>query len=143
MSQMLLESTYATPEGIETETICGCCSTRVCSGLGWLESDHTEIAAYWYEWPEGHAGRFYLAIARFEEGILVPGVAAIAGAVGTELVSFTALDPKESPWPDFGDFGLPLSRNQVLADSRRVFDLADAISAKDHRIASRILTIKG
>ncbi|MFJ4397461.1 hypothetical protein [Pseudomonas sp. NPDC089396] len=140
MNQTLMESTYATPEGVETEAICGCCNSRVYSGMGWLESDHTEIAAYWYEWADGH-DRFYLAVARFEDGLLVPGIATLAGKVGAESISYTVLDSDESPWPDFDEFGLPLSRDNVFADATRVFDLIDAIAAKDQRISSRILSV--
>jgi hypothetical protein len=127
----------------EYETKCSCCGRPIYWGYGWLESSSKSLAAYWYQWSEGHQGRFYLAIARFDEKeYLVPGVVCISAEVGTEKISYSILEPRDAPWNEFGKFGVAVDRVQVLQDRENIFALVDAIAANESRISSRILACR-
>jgi hypothetical protein len=129
----------ATPDGDEYETKCTCCGRPIYWGYGWLESGRAPLAAYWYQWSEGHEGRFCLAIARFdEEEHLVPGVVCVRAWVHSNSIHYSVLEPPDAPWSDFGKFGAAAGREEALTDKSRVFELVDAIAANEKRISSRI-----
>jgi hypothetical protein len=130
----------ATAEGTEFETRCSCCGRPIYWGQGWLESGKSTLAAYWYQWSEGHQGRFVLAVARFNENdVLIPGVASAEACMEAGAIRYSILEPSETPWPDLSRFGPLLGREAVLQDKTETFELIDAITANDRRLSSRIL----
>jgi hypothetical protein len=133
-------SVSVAPEGDEDESACSCCGRPIYWGFGWLESEGRSLAAYWYQWSEGHEARFRLAIARFDEREnLVPGVACVGGHIENEAICYSILEANESPWADFGRFGAASPRSAALEDKQHIFELVDAIAANEKRISSRIL----
>lgn len=131
----------ATREGDEFQTLCECCQRPVYWGYGWLESEARALAAYWYQWPEGHEGRHFLGIARFDEQEqLVPGVICISAQINGENLEYVICSASDAPWRDFGSFGAIASRDDALKDQARIFTLVDAIEANESAISSRILS---
>ena len=128
------------PEGDECETRCSCCGRPVYWGHGWLMSDGRSLAAFWYQWSEGHQGRFCLAVARFnDEERLIPGVVCMSAEIRDEALRYGVSEPEQAPWPDFGAFGAVATREHALHDREWVFALVDAITTNDRRLSSRIL----
>lgn len=137
---MLEIAVTATREGEEFQTLCECCRRPVHWGYGWLESEAGALAAYWYQWPEGHEGRHFLGIARFDEQEqLVPGVVCISALIDDRQMKYVICNPGDAPWTDFGSFGPIASRDDALRDHARIFALVDAIEANESAISSRIL----
>lgn len=102
--------------------------------------ERRSLAAFWYQWSEGHQGRFNLAIARFtDEEILVPGVVCIRAQIEDQALKFDVLEPSAVPWSSFGAFGAVAERAIALKDRQRIFSLVDAITANDCRLSTRIL----
>lgn len=98
------------------------------------------LAAFWYQWSEGHEVRFNLAVARFnDEEFLVPGVVCVAARIEGDALAYSILERDECSWSDFGKFGEIATREEVLLDRKNVFGLVDAIAANERRISSRIL----
>lgn len=127
------------PEG-EYEFFCACCNRPVYDGHGWLMSGKRSLAAFWYQWPEGHEGKFVLAIARFDDAEhLIPGVAFVSAEIKDEALRYSVCEPEQSPWADFGPFGAVATRESALQDRDWLFSLVDAITANDPRLSSRIL----
>jgi hypothetical protein len=136
-------SVIAVPSGDETTSHCPCCHRPIYKGAGDLQSTAGTIAVYWYEWPEGHEGRFALAVGRISaDGDPVSGVLVVAASVNAEQITYAVLDPENSPWSTFGSFGGPLTRSEALSEDNRGpwFTLVDAIAANERRISSRILS---
>jgi hypothetical protein len=131
----------ATPEGEEFETKCACCGRPIYWGHGWLESTGAALAAYWYQWSEGHLGKFLLAIARFDGNeYLIPGVSSLVGQIRDEAIQYSIVDSRDQNWGDMTKpFGPLLSREESLINKTSIFELTDAITANDQRISSRIL----
>jgi len=103
-------------------------------------SEGQSLAAFWYQWSEGHQGRFSLAIARFDdEDFFVPGVVCVSARIEAQALVYTVLEPEAAPWPNFGTFGAIADRESALEDRQRVFALVDAIAANDSRLSTRIL----
>jgi hypothetical protein len=133
----------AVPSGDETTDRCPCCQRPIYEGVGELQSDVGSIAMYWYRWPEGHAGRFTLAVGRISvHGDPISGVLIVVASVDADQITYTVLDPEDSPWSGFGSFGGPLTRAEALSEDNRstLFALVDAIAANERRISSRILS---
>ena len=127
-------------EGEEFATNCDCCGRPIYWGMGWLESESRTLAAYWYQWSEGHQELFRLAVARFDdEENLVAGVAQISGQVDSKDIRYSIQDADDCPWDDFGSFGPVISRAQALEHKGWIFNLVDAIAANERRLSSRIL----
>lgn len=127
-------------EGEEFSTLCSCCSRPIYWGHGWLMSEGQSLATYWYQWSEGHQGRFSLAIARFDnDDLLIPGVVCVSAKIEAHALVYTVLEPEVAPWPNFGAFGVIADRKSALEDGQRVFALVDAIAANDSRLSTRIL----
>jgi hypothetical protein len=128
--------------GQETQERCSCCGSSIFLGSGVLASAESELADYWYRWPEGHGKQFMLAIspcnAREEP---MGGVAVISGRLENENLVYSVIEPENSPWPDSSVFGPILSRSAVLEGpfGSEVFSLVDAITANEPRLSSRIL----
>ena len=98
------------------------------------------LSAFWYQWSEGHDGRFALAVARFDdEDCLVPGVVCVTARIEDEALQYGVLEPDSCPWPNFGAFGFISIREEALLDRQRVFALIDAIAENENRLSSRIL----
>ena len=132
----------AEPEGEEFDTSCGCCGRPIYHGHGWLTSEGRSLAAYWYQWSEGHEGRFFLAIARFDdEDCLIPGVATFSGSIAEGETRYSTVDPPDAPWDPLltKSFGPMLTRDLALAHRGEFFAFVDAITANDQRLSSRIL----
>jgi hypothetical protein len=130
----------ADPDGEEYETQCACCGRPIYWGYGWLSSGETSLAAYWYQWSEGHQGRFCLAVARFDEDdCLIPGVACVSGRLQSGSIHYSILNPEDSPWESFGSFGPPADRATALEEKGEIFSLIDLITANENRISSRII----
>ena len=128
------------PEGEEFSTACSCCGRPIHWGHGWLTSSGRSLAAFWYQWSEGHLGRFALAVARFdEEDCLIPGVVCVLAKVEEQALQYSILEPETAPWSGFEAFGHISRREQGLLDRQRVFALVDAITENDRRLSSRIL----
>ena len=136
-------SVTAVPSGDETADHCPCCQRPIYEGAGELQSEAGTIAVLWYRWPEGHQGRFTLAVGRISvHGDPIPGVLVVVASVDAEQITYTALDPEDSPWSGFGSFGDPLTRSEALSEENRstLFALVDAIAANERRISGRILS---
>lgn len=130
----------ATPEGAEFETHCSCCGRPIYWGQGWLESPPATLATYWYQWSEGHQGRFMLALARFDsEEVLIPGVVSVSACIEADAIQYSILEPSGAHWPDLSRFGSLLGRDAALQHKAEIFVLIDAITANDQRISTRIL----
>lgn len=131
----------AMPEGDEFETQCGCCGRPIYWGHGWLESTGKALASYWYQWSEGHLGKFYLAVARFEANEnLIPGVSSVVGQITDEAIQYSIVNSLQANWGDMvKSFGPLLNREDSLINKTSIFELTDAIAANDPRISSRIL----
>lgn len=133
-------SVLATPEGIEFETRCSCCGRPIYWGQGWLESSKATLAAYWYQWSEGHQGRFMLAVARFDsKEVLIPGVVSVSACIEADAIQYSVLEPSEAHWPDLSRFGPLLDRQEALQHKSEIFALIDAVTANDRRLSTRIL----
>jgi hypothetical protein len=129
-----------TPEGTEFETLCPCCGRPIYWGHGWLDSPNGALAAYWYQWSEGHQGRFVVAVARFAgDETLIPGITSVSACIENEAIQYSVLEPGATTWPDLSRFGPLLSREAALQHKSKIFALVDAITANDQRISSRIL----
>ena len=103
-------------------------------------SEGRSLAAFWYQWSEGHQGRFRLAVARFnEEDVLIPGVVCMAAVIKEDALHYGVCEANEAPWPDFGAFGPVAEREHALDDKDWLFTLVDAITENDPRLSSRIL----
>ena len=130
----------ATPQAEEFQTLCACCQRPIHWGHGWLESRAAALAAYWYQWPEGHQGQHFLAIARFDDQEqLVPGVVCVHASMAHGALRYRICDASDAPWKDLGTFGAIIDRDAALADGDRIFALVDAIEANDKAISSRVL----
>ena len=137
-------SVEAIPDGEEHESACSCCGRPVYSGCGELHSDVAALADYWYRWSEGHEGRFTMAVAiRDELGEPVEngGVVVLSGRVDPENIVYSVLSPADSPWAGFGAYGHVIDRDAALANAgpTNLFNIVDAISANEKRLASRVL----
>ena len=138
-----ISATVAEPEGDEIETSCTCCGRSIFWGHGWLTSEDKSLAAYWYSWSTGHAGRFVLKLALFDEqDVLVPGVVSIAAHIDQQAIHYSVVEPEEAIWSglDFTGFGPALSRAEALGHQKHLFAVVDAISARERRLSSRILS---
>jgi hypothetical protein len=128
------------PEGEEFATSCACCGRPIYWGHGWLMSENHSLAAFWYQWSEGHQGRFSLAIARFDDQeVLVPGVVCVQAQIEDQALKYSVLEPSTVPWSTFGAFGAIAERAVGMEDKERVFSLVDAIAANEGRLSTRIL----
>jgi len=128
------------PEGEEYATACSCCGRPIYWGHGWLMSEGKSLAAFWYQWSEGHVGRFCLGVARFDgQDRLIPGVVCISAEIRDEALHYGVYEREQAPWPDFGAFGAVAEREHALHDKESLFALVDAITANDPRLSSRIL----
>jgi hypothetical protein len=69
-------------------------------------------------------------------------VLVVVASLNAEQITYTVLDPDNSPWSAFGSFGGPLTRSEALSEDNRgpLFALVDAIAANETRISSRILS---
>ena len=133
----------AVPDGEEHTTSCSCCGRPVYEGCGELQSDTALVADYWYRWSEGHEGRFTLAVSGCgDSGERMGGVAVVSGRVTDTDVIYSVLEPEDSPWTDFGEFGQVLTRDEALHGplSSNLFNVVDAVVANESRISSRILS---
>ena len=136
----------AIPFGDETTGTCGCCGRPTHTGAGELLSEARALADYWYQWPEGHEGRFCLAICprgRDGQPVAGAGVAVLSAYQTSGDIVYTVLEPEESPWSDFGAFGPVLPRAAALSGQWEwgLFAIVDAVAANEARLASRILSI--
>ena len=136
----------ARPEGNELTTPCTCCGRPVPRGTGELATTERALADYWYQWPEGHEGRFSIAVCpRGDDGEPVEGrgVIVVSGRVAADGIHYSVSDPKDAPWADFGAYGPVLSRKDALEGpfSGDLFTYIDAIAANEKRLSSRILPI--
>lgn len=114
------------------------------TGAGDLLLHGRPIADYWYQWTDGHEGRFYIAVCPRDpngEPIEGAGVVVISAYQDDENVIYSVLEPADSPWSDFGAYGPVLSRATALGSdwSPGLFELVDAVAAKEPRLAARIL----
>lgn len=143
MTELPAVSVTAVPSGEEATDRCPCCQRPIYEGAGDLQSEAGTIAVYWYRWPEGHEGRFTLAVGRVSaQGDPMSGVLVVVAAVDAERITYTVLGPEDSPWSAFGSFGGPLTRSEALSEDNRntLFALVDAIAANERRISNRILS---
>jgi hypothetical protein len=131
------------PEGEGFETSCSCCDRPIHWGHGWLMSEGRSLAAFWFQWPEGHQGRFSLAVARFtHDEQLIPGVISISAEIRDGALRYGIDDINQGLWPDFFDsFGGLAGRDGGLRDKQLLFALVDAITENDRRLSSRILAV--
>ena len=127
------------PEGEEYVTYCSCCGRPIYWGHGWLMSERKSLAAFWYQWSEGHQGRFSLAIARFDDEEMVPGVVCMSAQIENESLNYGVCEPDQASWRDFGSFETITSREHALLHNEWLFTLVDAITANDPRLSTRIL----
>jgi hypothetical protein len=128
------------PEGEEYATRCSCCGRPIHWGHGWLMSEGRSLAAFWYQWAEGHQGKFSLAIARFDDReCLIPGVVCMSAEIRDDALHYGVYESNEAPWPSFGKFGAIAEREHALRDKAWLFSLVDAITANDRRLSTRIL----
>jgi hypothetical protein len=134
----------AIPDGEEHESACSCCGRSIYAGCGELHTNARVIADYWYRWPEGHQGRFTMAVAIRDaagEPIENGGVVALSARIDSENIVYSVLAPEDSPWSDFGAYGPVIDRDRALeaSNSSGLFNIVDAISANERRLSSRIL----
>ena len=132
----------------EYSTQCACCGRAIHWGHGCLLSGEQMLAAYWYQWADGHEGRFGLALARSNaDDTMEPGIVSISALIDQDNISHLMKDADDDAWPQFLDFfnenGGLLDRQTVLQDASRVFSLVDAIAANDARLVARILKTIG
>ena len=59
----------------------------------------------------------------------------------SENIIYSVVKSAESPWSDFGTFGAVLSRTDALGSQWEpgLFELVDAVAAKEPRLAAHIL----
>jgi hypothetical protein len=125
-------------EGDETVAACSCCGRPLYEGRGLLKAKDGDLADYWYQWSEGHMGRFVLAISPCNEyRSHRRGVAVVSGRIDSGNLIYTVLDAVDSPWAATKSFPV-LDREEALSISD-LFNLVDAIAANERRISSRIL----
>lgn len=130
-------------EGEERAYECTCCGKLNHWGNGELHSQSDVLADYWYEWPDGHEGQFSLAVClRDDSGQPArgAGVVVLRGSVTATDLRFTAVDVEASPWKDFGPFGAVIPRDAFLSSPfrTRIFDIVDAVVARDDRLVGRL-----
>jgi len=134
--------TWTEAVGDETQEACPCCSRPVFEGEGVLMSERGELAAYAYRWPEGHEGRFSVALSPIDaQGDFYAGLATLTCRNDGEQLIYVVLEPDASPWGDSKVMGKVLSRQELLHDGviPDLFALVDAITAGEERISSRIM----
>jgi hypothetical protein len=128
--------------GDETQEPCPCCGRPVFEGRGVLMSGDHELAEYAYRWATGHQGRFTLGICPIDaQGCFYAGLAAVSCRNDGEQLIYTVLEPDASPWSDTETMGKVLTRQQLLQEMLipDLFELVDAIAAREERLASRIM----
>ena len=132
------------PFGEENHSSCDCCGRPMHTGAGELLFHELAIADYWYRWMDGHDGRFYVAVCpRGPDGEPVAGngVAVLSAYQDRENLIYSVVGPADAPWSHFGAYGLVLSRGEALTSNWEpgLFELVDAVAAKEARLAARIL----
>jgi hypothetical protein len=138
---MLPNDLIAVPDGDEESAECACCGRPLYSGGGTLENDAAVFAEYFYQWSEGHQGRFTLAIKPIDEdGESEAAVAVIDARLSEGNLVYGVLEPEDSPW-DFGESRV-MSRAEALEDfgASKLFELVDAVASKEDRLSSRVLS---
>jgi hypothetical protein len=128
--------------GSETTDVCSCCGRLIFEGEGLLHLDELVLASYGYRYSEGHQARFVLGISPLaKSGEPLAGLAVVQCASDGESLIYRVLDPIESPWSDSNTLGKVLSRKQLLEDGvlPNLFELVDAVSAREPRISTRVL----
>ena len=83
------------------------------SGSGVIERLAVSVGAYWYQWSDGHEGRFVLAVAWGMEGPHGERVVVLQGRASPDGRRYGILEPAESPW-DLSDIGPMLTRAEAL-----------------------------
>ena len=137
-----------TTEVVETETTsdCVCCGCPTHQGTGWLLRGDDELASYRYRWVEGHDIAFSLAVAGTESGFMRPGFVAVSCCQKGEDLSYTVIEPPDSPWEDSESLGPVLSRQEALRPNGLYSDLwhlVDTIVEHEPRLAQRIKALYG
>src|SRR5262249_45535517 len=114
-------------------------------GAGVLESNGSDLADYWYQWSEGHEGRFIVAVSPCNDrNEPRGGVVVLSARIDAENLVYSIVEPQDSPWAGTELFGPLLSRAEALEGSlmRDLFELLDAIVANERRLSSRILACR-
>lgn len=96
------------------------------------------MAGYWYQWSEGHEGRFAVGVAWGEEEGFV---ATASGITASEGIRYGINEIEDSPWGDMSDYGRHLSRHELLelvSLRTKFFELVDALAAKEPNLSRRI-----
>jgi len=135
-----------TPFEKEHESPCSCCGRPMHTGAGELLANEKRVADYWYRWTDGPEVHFFLAVCpRGYDGEPVEGagVAVLSGHIANENLVYSVVEPQDAPWSGFGAFGPVLARVAVLSSNWQpgVFELVDAVMAKEARLSSRILNL--
>ena len=103
----------AVPHDAESTSDCRCCGRPMYSGSGVIERLAVSVGAYWYQWSDGHEGRFVLAVAWGMEGPHGERVVVLQGRASPDGRRYGILEPAESPW-DLSDIGPMLTRAEAL-----------------------------
>lgn len=101
-----------------------------------------DVAHYGYRWASGHESRFTLGVCALDSagnpsvGLIVVS----AHSNGVDLI-YRVCDPEESPWGSSESLGKVQTRRAVLDENvlPEIFNLVDAIAAREPRIYSRVL----
>ena len=115
---------------------CPCCDQTIRTYCGHITAgeDGEVCADYWLRIPEGHGGFFTVAVSIDEGGN--PRVAVLVGEATHDGLTYRLLDRENSPWQDFGEYGMVMDRMDVLDDPGKpvFFSMVDAIAALDLRL---------
>lgn len=118
---------------------CSCCGEKIRRFCGCIENEFGEIDAdYWLRIPEGHKGKYTIAISLSNGG--QTRVASIHGELRETGLVYWIQDRAEAPWLDFGDYGQVMNKEDVLNDLYKslFFDVVDKVAAVDSRLLPHI-----
>ena len=128
---------HTEPSGAELQVPCRCCGRPVFRGSGLLVRNSKPVADYWYDWSEGHAGLFSVAVRWGPSGgerIVV--CQCTCDPKGTKL---RVVDP-DAAWLAQHSLGEVLSRARALDDPEHpeFFELFDAVIQFEPRLGPRV-----
>ena len=118
---------------------CSCCESEIRRVCGCIEDEQGEIQCdYWLRIPLGHKGMFTVAVAIANGG--TQRVAVLRAKNTEEGLVFWIQTTEESPWTDFGEYGVVMDRDEVLEDIYKalIFNIVDKIADSDSRLKSQI-----
>jgi hypothetical protein len=125
------------PDERERTDPCRCCGRPTRSACGAIIADGREIASYWYRWPEGHEGRFAIAVAWDDGEPFVATATAQASRLG---IRYGLHEVPECPFGDMSDYGRHVGRSELMSlpAARTFWKFVDVIASHEPNLHPRV-----